>query len=151
MAKLSPTLTLNANSSGATTNPGPLSIALSLAATDLLDVDRVVSEIKDVGDSVLMVLDGSELLAIDSDNGTAGTHGGFIYMKNVTGSDLDIYIGFNVAHGTTAATDDLNAAARGFTLKQDEFAFMPWDCTGDITGRGEGACKLEYFFFNRAV
>lgn len=150
MATITPTFTLKANASSATT-PGPMSIALSLSATDSLTVDRVNSEIKDVGDSVVAILDGSALLDLDSDNGTAGTHGGFVYMKNVTGSDLDIYIGFNVAHGTTAATDDLNAPARGFTLKQDEFAWVPWDCTGDITARGEGACKLEFWFFNRAI
>ena len=150
MATIKPSFTLTANASKAASNPGPLSIALNLSVTDSLTVDRAQSEIKDVGDSVLTILDGSALLAIDSDNGTAGLHGGFVYMKNVTGSDLDIYIGFNVADGTTAATDDLDAAARGFTLKQDEFAWVPWDCTGDITARGEGSCKLEYWFFNRA-
>tara|TARA_Y100001963_G_C6541040_1_gene335524 strand:- start:64 stop:522 length:459 start_codon:yes stop_codon:yes gene_type:complete len=150
MGKIKPTFTLTANSSSASNDPGPLSVALSLSATDTLDVDRAQSEIKEVGDSVLTILDGSALLAIDSDNGTAGLHGGFVYMKNVTASDLDVYIGFNVADGTTAATDDLDAAARGFTLKQDEFAWVPWDCTGDITARGEGACKIEYWFFNRS-
>mgnify|MGYP003119785180 CR=1 FL=1 len=149
MATITPTFTLKANASSATT-PGPMSIALSLSATDSLTVDRVNSEIKTVGDSVVAILDGSALLAVDSDNGTAGLHGGFVYMKNVTDSDLDVYIGFNVADGTTAATDDVDAAARGFTLKQDEFAWVPWDCTGDITARGEGTCKIEYWFFNRA-
>ena len=137
MGKIKPTLTLTANASTATTDAGPLSIALSLSATDTLDVDRVNSQIKTVGDSVTAILDGSAEQAIDSDAGTAGTHGGFVYMKNVTGSDLDIYIGFNVADGTTAATDDADAAARAFTLKQDEFCWVPWDCTGDITARGK--------------
>ena len=150
MGVIKPSFTLTANSSKAATDSGPLSIALSLSETDSLTVDRAQSEIKEVGDSVDMILDGSALLAIDSDNGTAGLHGGFVFMKNVTASDLDIYIVFNVADGTTAATDDVDAAARGFTLKQNEWAWMPWDCTGDITARGEGTCKIEYWFFNRA-
>ena len=153
MATIKPTLSLTANASPAST-PGPLSIALNLSATDSLTVDRAVSEIKTVGDNVAKVLDGSELLGIDSDAGTAGTHGGFVYLKNVTATDLDIYIGFNVADGTTAALDDADAAARTFTLKQDEFAWVPWDCTGDITARGEeggSGIKLEYWFFNRAI
>jgi len=147
------TTTLGITSKAAGTSPasaeGPLSFALSLSATDTLTVDRAVSEIKAVGDNVTKILDGSALLGIDTDAGTPGTHGGFVYMKNITASDLDIYIGFNVAHDTTAATDDPNDADRAFTLKQGEFAFVPWDCTGDITARGEGACEIEYWFFNR--
>ena len=152
MGIIKPTLTLTANASTATTDAGPLSIALSLSATDSLTVDRAVSEIKALGDNVSKILDGSDLLGIDSDAGTAGTHGGFVYMKNITATDLDIYIGFNVADGTTAAIDDPDDADRGFTLKQDEFCWVPWDCTGDITARGEeggSGIKLEYWFFNR--
>ena len=40
MATITPTLTLTSNASGATT-PGPLSVALSLSATDALTVDTV--------------------------------------------------------------------------------------------------------------
>lgn len=152
MGVIKPSLTLTANASTASTQAGPLSIALSLSANDVLTVDRAISEIKAIGDSVSKVLDGSELLGIDSDAGTAGTHGGFVYLKNITATDLDIYIGFNVADGTTAALDDADAAARAFTLKQNEFAWVPWDCTGDITARGEeggSGIKLEYWYFNR--
>ena len=152
MGVIKPSLTLTANASTASTQAGPLSIALSLSANDVLTVDRAISEIKAIGDSVSKVLDGSELLGIDSDAGTAGTHGGFVYLKNITATDLDIYIGFNVAEGTTAALDDADAAARAFTLKQNEFGWVPWDCTGDITARGEeggSGIKLEYWYFNR--
>ena len=68
MATIKPSFTLTANSSKATSNPGPLSIALSLSVTDSLTVDRAQSEIKTVGDSVVAILDGSALLAIDSGN-----------------------------------------------------------------------------------
>lgn len=147
MAVITPTLTLTSNASTATTNPGPLSVALSLSATDTLTVDTVESKtLVFSGASDHQVLfDGSA----KDDGGTAGTHGGFIYFKNATTSDLDIYIGA-VADGVSAsdlaAADD---AVRLFTLKQGEFAFLPYDYTMDIVTDAEGAATLEYWLFNR--
>ena len=150
MGKITPTLTLSSNSSAATKNPGPLSVALTLSATDQLDVDRVTSDTKSLNATTSLVLDGSALLAIDSDTGVPGTHGGFLYLKNVSATDLDIFVGM-VADGNTDALSSNDDAQRSFTLKQNEWAWVPWDCTGDLTAQGEDAnCLLEYWFFNRS-
>ena len=148
MATITPKLTLTSNASGASSLPGPLSVALSLSATTNLTVDRVVSETKILGTGTVLVLDGSNLLDVDSDSGAPGEHGGFLYLKNATASDLDIYVAF-APDGTTPVLGSNDDADRSFTLKQNEFAFVPWDCTGDLIASGEGACTLEYFFFNR--
>ena len=110
MAVIKPTLSLTANSSAASTDPGPLSIALSLSATDSLTVDTVDST-----------------------------------------ADYDIYVGA-VADGTSASTlDDADDAVRLFTLKQGEFAFLPYDYTMDLVVDAENAdATLEYWLFNRA-
>ena len=150
MATIKQTLTLTANASKATKDAGPLSVALSLSVTDSLTVDRVHSETKSLGTAVVAVLDGSALLATDSDAGTPGTHGGFLYLKNVSATDLDIYGAF-AADGDTSELASNDDADRHFTLKQNEFAWIPWDCTGDFIARGEAAdCLLEYWFFNRS-
>lgn len=147
MATITPTLTITANASSATT-PGPISSSISISETGSLTVDRVTAETKVLGTGTVLILDGSALLAIDSDTGQPGSHGGFLYMKNTTASDLDIYVAF-ADDGTTEVLGSNDDPHRSFTLKQNEFAFVPWDCTGDIVASGEGACKLEYMFFNR--
>ena len=48
MGIIKPTLTLTANAASATTDAGPMSIALSLSATDSLSVEAVQSKIIDV-------------------------------------------------------------------------------------------------------
>jgi hypothetical protein len=147
MATISPTLSITANASSAS-SPGPLSFALSLSATKALTVDRVVSETKVISTSTVLILDGSALLDVDSDSGAPGSHGGFLYLRNITSSDLDIYVAL-APDGTTPVLGSNDDADRSFTLKQNEFAFLPWDCTGDLIASGEGTCTLEYFFFNR--
>ena len=148
MATIKPTFSLTSNASTATT-PGPLSVALNLSSTDSLTVDRALSEIKVLGTGVTKILDGSALLGVDSDNGTPGTHGGFVYLKNVTASDIDIYIGLQNSDDTHVMEDN-GDTNRQFTLKQEEFAWLPWDCTGDIVAEGEsGTPSIEYWFFNR--
>ena len=123
MATISPTLSITANASSATT-PGPLGFALSLSATDSLTVDRVVSETKVINTSTVLILDGSALLAVDSDSGAPGSHGGFLYLRNITSSDLDIYVAL-APDGTTPVLGSNDDADRTFTLKQNEFAFPP--------------------------
>ena len=146
MAVITPTLTLTSNASTASSSPGPLSVALSLSATDSLTVDKVIAETLTVGTTQSVLFDGSA----QDDGGTAGQHGGFVYLKNATASDHDIYIGA-VAEGTSATSlDDADDALRFFTLKQGEFAFFPYDYTMDVLVDGENAaCVLEYFLFNR--
>tara|TARA_R110000787_G_scaffold40173_1_gene100067 strand:- start:94 stop:549 length:456 start_codon:yes stop_codon:yes gene_type:complete len=149
MATITPTLTLTSNASTATTLPGPLSVALSLSATDALTVDTVEAQtlVFTGAANHQTIFDGS---AKDIGSEVAGLNGGFIYFKNATASDLDIYIGI-VADGGSASDLAANAdVARLFTLKQGEFAFLPFDYTMDITADAEGAATLEYWLFNRA-
>jgi hypothetical protein len=147
MAVITPTLTLTSNASTASTNPGPLSVALSLSATDVLTVDTIEAATITVGTTVQTLFDGSTK---DVGSEVAGTNGGFIYFKNTSAADHDVYVGIE-ADGASATELQGNAdAQRLFTLKQGEFAFLPYDYTMDITVDGENAAStLEYFLFNR--
>ena len=147
MGKIKPTLTLTSNASSATTDAGPLSIALSLSATDSLTVDTVESKIITPTTTVSTLFDGS---ALDAGSEVAGTNGGFLYMKNTSTSDYDVYIGIE-ADGASATELQGNAdAQRLFTLKQGEFCFFPYDYTMDITVDAENAsATMEYWLFNR--
>jgi hypothetical protein len=147
MAVITPTLTLTSNASTASSSPGPLSIALSLSATDSLTVDTVEAATITPSTTVSTLFDGSTK---DIGSEVAGTNGGFIYFKNTSPSDYDVYIGIE-AHSATATELEGNAdAQRLFTLKQGEFAFFPYDYNMDITVDAEHAtATLEYFLFNR--
>ena len=151
MGIIKPTLTLTANASSAATDAGPLSIALSLSATDSLDVTAVRSKILDVfgahgsGDDGGILWDASDYTA----SGEAGTDGAFVYIKNITaaGSGRNIMIGA----GTLENLSSNGEADRLFTLQPQEFAFFPWDCTQDIYEDANGATDnaLEYWVFVR--
>ncbi len=147
MAVIKPTLTLTSNSSSATTDAGPLSVALSLTATDTLTIDTVEAATITPSTTVSTLFDGS---AKDAGSEVAGTNGGFLYFKNTSAADHDVYIGIE-ADGASATELQGNAdAQRLFTLKQGEFAFFPYDYTMDITVDAEdAAATLEYFLFNR--
>ena len=155
MAVIKPTLTLTSNASSATTDPGPLSIALSLSTTDSLTVDTVEAEIFTIGTGAnTEIVDGS---ALDSAF-VPGTNGCYIYMKNTMTSGTEkICIGIG-ADGLSPAvddgTDDLTrsntASARTFTLMPGEFAFFPFDYCGDIVAQATAASQtLEVFRFDR--
>lgn len=150
MAKyIKPTLTLTSNASGASTDPGPLSIALSLSATDKLDVDTVRSStvtFASATDHQLIVTGANE----DIGSNVAGLNGGFLYLKNITSSDIDIYIGVEPdADGAADLATDGNVD-RLFTLRQGEFAWMPFDYTRNVSIDAAGAATLEYWLFNRS-
>ena len=147
MATITPTLTLTSNASTATSSPGPLSIALSLSATDALTVDTVESKIVNPTTTHSLLFDGST----KDDGGTAGLHGGFIYMKNASTSDYDIYIGASIEGGAAPSNlSDADDTVRLFTIKQGEFAWMPYDYTMDIVMDAEhNDATLEYWLFNR--
>lgn len=165
MAKyIKPTLTLTANRNSASTNPGPLSVALSLSGTDLLNVDNVQSEIITVQNSGTMVpiIDGSTIDGTE----TAGTDGGFIYFKNVSAASATnkIYIGIvGARHTSNDPTVPANLGASGtaldtadaesfrtMTLMVGEFAFFPWDYLGDIyAGASTSGQLLEMWRFDR--
>ena len=165
MAVIKPTFTLTANKNSSTTNPGPLSVALSLSASDLLTVDNVRSEIVTPntggGTGPTTLIDGSTLDGTE----TGGTDGGYIYMKNTTasGSNL-IYVGISPARhasndpaapgngGTATGLDGTTAESyRTFTLKRGEFAYFPFDYLGDVFCFANAAAQtLEYWIFDRA-
>jgi len=126
MGKIKPTLTINAAANTATTDPGPLSIALTLSQAASLDVTDVRSKIISPTDADNQTLwdeaaftDGAE---------TAGTDGGFVYLRNLHAT-ANIFIGHKAS---AAALEGIGAADRIMTLKPGEFAFFPWDFTADI-------------------
>ena len=144
MATITPTLTLTSNASTASSTPGPLSIALSLSATDALDVTEVQSKIVDVSGTHANLWDASDFTA----SGAAGTDGAFVYIKNTsTNAAHEISIG----HGSAAHITGAANTTRLMTLKGGEFAFFPWDCTADIVydANGDYTGALESWVFVR--
>ena len=144
MGVIKPTFTLTANASSATTDAGPMSIALNLSATDSLDVTKVESKIIDVDGTHGILLDASDY----SGTASAGTDGGFVYIKNITaaGSGRNIMIG---VENENLSSDD--EADRLFTLQPQEFAWFPWDCSQDIyeDANGSSTSALEVWVFVR--
>ena len=153
MGIIKPTLTLTANASSATTDAGPLSVALSLSTTDSLTVDIVESQIISIANdsSHALLFDGA---ALGGDTETAGTVVAFLYFSNA-GTSGDIYIGVQADDDTAAdigaanQADDFSATTRLFTLKPGEFAFMPYDYAMDITYDASAAATLEVWRFDR--
>ena len=171
---ITPTLSIKSNANSATTgNKGPLSVALSLSATDLLAVDNVQSEIKTLVDTPVQLLDGTDHSGGTETPSTAAANqvGGYLYIKN-TGTAKAAYVGLvsNViendgstvlgndaptAPGATGAghlAEVANTTLRTFTLRPGEFAFLPWDYTGDLYAECEHSdgTTLEYWLFDRA-
>lgn len=148
MATITPTLTITANAASAATTPGPSSSAISLSVTDALSVDVLKASTVTPSTTVGLLFDGS---AEDAGSEVAGTNGAYIYFKNTSAADHDVYVGIE-ADGASPTELEANADAQRFmTLKQGEFAFFPWDYTMDITVDAENAAAtLEYMLFNRA-
>ena len=109
---IKPTLTVSANRNSSTTNPGPLSVALSLSGTDSLSVDTVRSEIVTPANSgaPTLLLSGDDYGGDSGD--TPGTHGGFLYMKNISAASTTnlIYVGFGGGTGGATGTGQGGAA-----------------------------------------
>lgn len=170
MAIIKPTLSLTANSITATTDAGPLSTVLSLSIADSLTVD--VAEHRTIETSATLnantggvagPIDGSALAGGDGDSGlTPGSVGGFIYLKNNSSTaGENIYIGIVAAGGqqaptapaaanTTALDEADHETLRTMTLLPGEFAWFPWDYTGDIHWEAAtGTPQLEYWRFDR--
>ena len=166
MAIIKPTINLTANSSTVGTNPGPFSFSLALSEADVLTVD--VAEHFTIETSTTLnantggttgPIDGS---VVGGGTETPGTVGCFIYLKNnSTTTGENIYIGIvagggsdtpsaPAASGTTALDEATNATLRTFTLLPGEFAWFPWDYTGDIHWEAAtGTPQLEYWRFDR--
>ena len=175
MAIIKPTLSLTANSITATTDAGPMSAALALSVTDSLSVDLVEQRIIETS-NVLNANAAGEAGPIDgSDVGggteTPATVGCYIYLRNNSSTtNENIYIGIvsgcndndgaatgtdtptaPTASGTSALDEATNVTLRTFTLLPGEFAWFPWDYTGDIHWEAAtGTPQLEYWRFDKA-
>ena len=133
MATITPTLSLTSNASTAST-PGPLSIALSLSATDNLTVSKVAAAgTAEVTTSGLQIFDC----------GTSGEV--YVYLNNT--SDSTIYV------GKAAASADTDSN-RFMALRAGEFAWFPWwaGSTGTDTDlfldhSSGGTKNVEYWIF----
>ena len=180
---IQPTLSLKTNSHVVSSLPGPTSIALSLTATDQLTVDTMIHETVETSGTLNVnsagengPINGSALAeasgadADGNDNVTAGTVGGYVYMKNNSSTtNENIFIGIAGSSGetdpqapaapaaagsggtTTCLDNDTHDTLRTFTLKPGEFAWFPWDYTGDINWQAQtGTPQLEYWIFDRA-
>ena len=172
MGIIKPTLTITANDSTATTDAGPLSIALSLSATDSLTVDTVTSEIVSLTTAVTQVLDGSALCGGTEtpSTGAANQQGGWLYLKN-SGTAKAAYVGIVSSHNPAGSSDSItgsdtpaaphasssghlaeaaNTTLRTMTLRPGEFAFFPFDYCGDIYAQATANNQtLEYWRYDR--
>ena len=130
MGVIKPTLSLTANSSSASTDAGPMSIALSLSATDSLAITEVQSKILDmVSLTHQIVWDASDFTS----SGAAGIDGAVMYFKNLLADEAST----PSLHGIMISTSNADVDGGGeptrlMTLRPGEFAWMPWDCTQDI-------------------
>jgi hypothetical protein len=145
MGIIKPTFSLTSNASTATTDAGPLTVALSLSATDSLDVTRVESKIIDVDGTHGVLFTAADYYTASLG---AGSDGGFVYVKNHDAAG-HIYIGF----GSSTALEGGTEATRLMTLLPGEFAFFPWDFTANIIEDANGAYTgaLEAWLFIRTT
>ena len=162
-----PTLSITTNSDTAASNPGPSSWSFSGSIVPLdsgrITVDGIrgghivaggaltpsgATRLSALSTTVQLLVDGSEE---DAGSEVAGTNGGFLYLKNTSAADHDVYIGIE-ADATSPVTElQGNAdAQRLMTLKKGEFAWFPVDYTMNITIDAEdNAATAEFFLFNR--
>tara|TARA_X000001382_G_scaffold109569_1_gene85793 strand:+ start:421 stop:930 length:510 start_codon:yes stop_codon:yes gene_type:complete len=162
-----PTLSITTNSDTATNNPGPSSWSFSGSIVPLdsgrITIDGIrgghvaaggaltpsgATRLSALSTTVQLLVDGSEE---DDATGVAGANGGFLYLKNTSAADYDVYLGIE-AHATSPVTElegDADAQ-RLMTLKKGEFAWFPIDYTMNITIDAEhNDATAEFFLFNR--
>ena len=167
MGIIKPTLSLTSSANTASTDAGPLSIALALSTTDSLTVDlvehRTISSVAHGTPAIVTGDPDSSCLIDGSDFGTAsssasGVVGCWVYVKNTTASGNEvIYIGHTTdadhVEGDGGAYTELSgddANQRLFTLKAGEFAFFPYDYTGDLYCDASATSQsLEFWRFDR--
>mgnify|MGYP003112822519 CR=1 FL=1 len=150
---IKPTLTVVSNANSAANDKGPLSIALALTAKPLnnrIGIAHVKSGI------ITPTTAATELFQdITLAGDAAGTNGAFIYLKNTSAADHDIYIGAKASGSEGAGATELEGDGdpdRLGTLKQGEFLFMPYDYAMDITVDAEdNAATLEWWLFSRTT
>lgn len=169
MATIKPTLSVVSNNSSHAT-PGPLSMALDLSTTvDVTcdDVHQGMVTIDDATSHAILFSGATQSWRSGTFTGAgdaAPGYGGYVYLKNVSALASDIYIGIGSDEdiaadlagadqpddfGDDAAGDANVGVTRFMTLKQNEFAFFPWDYTTRITYDASGAATLEWWIFDR--
>ena len=145
MAVISPKLTITANSSSATTNTGPASIALSLSAAPI----DGTSTVTDVSTQIYTTTTSHVSVYTHTDDQKV-----WVYLKNLetvvgTGGTLsDIYIGDANADLTASGGED----NRLLTLQAGDFALLPMSGRKDLYAEGANAGdKLEVWVFNKVT
>ena len=140
MAVISPKLTITANSSSASTNAGPASIALSLAASPT----DGTSTVTDVSTQIYTTTEAHVSVYTHTDDQKV-----WIYMKNLettAGTAQDIYVGENADMTASSGEDN-----RLFTLSAGDFAFFPMSGRKDLAVEGASAGdKLEIWIFKKS-
>tara|TARA_R100000655_G_C2957912_1_gene188379 strand:+ start:110 stop:571 length:462 start_codon:yes stop_codon:yes gene_type:complete len=151
MGIIKPTLSLTANASSATTEAGPLSFAISLSATDSLDVTQVESKIIDISTTHALIFDHDNYFATNADT---GIDGGFVYFKNLLAENAPADLLHDIViHNTDATALGQDHEPRLFTLQPGEFAWMPWDFTWNFYADGaeSNSNALECWLFVRTT
>ena len=160
MATIKPTLSIVSNNSSHAT-PGPLSMALDLSTTvDITcdDVHQGMVTIDDATSHAILFSGATQSWRSGTFTGAgdaAPGYGGYVYLKNVSALASDIYIGIGddsdaaVDLAGSNQVDAFESNLRWCTLKQNEFAFFPWDYTTRITYDASGAATLEWWIFDR--
>tara|TARA_Y100000592_G_scaffold54259_1_gene85554 strand:+ start:43 stop:477 length:435 start_codon:yes stop_codon:yes gene_type:complete len=141
MAVIQPKLTIVANSSAASNQAGPASIAVNLSATPISNTSIVTSLETQIYNTT-----ASPVKVFDSANYGKS----YIYMKNLetsAGASQDIYVGITEGTqndmGTNSGGDD-----RTFTISAGEFVYFPWSGDQDVYVEGASADdKLEIWLF----
>tara|TARA_R100001086_G_scaffold130432_1_gene67556 strand:- start:232 stop:633 length:402 start_codon:yes stop_codon:yes gene_type:complete len=129
---ISPKLTITANTSTASTNPGPSTVALNLSAkptNGLATVTAFETKIVITTTSHVEFHDASEIGEC------------YLYLKN--SSDTEIWVG-------DGAGDMSGGSNRYMTLAAGDFVFVPWSNDKDLYVDCSAADKtLEYFAFKK--
>jgi len=128
---ITPKLTIKANGNAAgTTNPGPSTIAIDLAAAPTGGLSTVTAMLTKI---VVVANQTHQLFHVAASVGEC-----HLYLKNT--SDVTLYIGGNA---------DMGSAARTLEMAAGEFCYMPWADDVDLyVEAASGSNKnLEYFAF----
>tara|TARA_B100000287_G_C20551332_1_gene748607 strand:- start:308 stop:853 length:546 start_codon:yes stop_codon:yes gene_type:complete len=180
MGVIKPTISLsaNANTHPTVASRGPLSVALSLTNTDSLNVDFVEQSVINTSTTQQRILDGHVLGGATKTPGTIGcyiymkntdtTVGNNILVGVVSGSRISVagdgdttVTGVNNptapheddeagSDGDSRLTVTNNQTLRTFTLLPGEFAWFPFDYTGDIyVQAAQNTPALEYWRFDK--
>ena len=173
MATITPTFSLKTNSHTVSNLPGPFAISLAGSFTKNITVDACEHfVVNDVPHGALnwtntSVWDRAKLIdgsadhpdGGDAESTTSQLDGCWVLIVNTTATTSNelIHIGHTSdadasADGHTYTTiGGANDGERLFTLKAGEFAWFPFDFTGDLNCSATAASQtLEFWRFNRS-